>query len=343
MTLGLLAVDNEWVRMRYFLIVFPALVALTHGPGLTALAGVVEIALFSLGADAAGVLTVPQSKWSDLPTVATIMVACVFLAWVRERSSQRLTEMNTVAHTLQQAVLPDLPGRVGPLHVAGAYRTSSNNPANLGGDLFQVVDTPFGTRLIMADVSGHNLETIATTVALLGTFNEAAQHEKSLFGVGDRLNDRMNALNRGRDPWQTAYATAVLAEVDAEGRMELFNYGHPAPILVRTRAAEVRIPITAPLGMQDLTLIPPESISLQLNPDDVLGFYTDGVLESCRLSGSPDSIVDRFEAGVARVGTNPHDILEFERRHLDLSHATVPDDMAALIVRFDGIQPRRSD
>ncbi|MFC4335699.1 PP2C family protein-serine/threonine phosphatase [Salininema proteolyticum] len=331
-----MAFNNDWMRMRYVAVVMPALIALTRGPRATALAGAVVTVVYALGGGAFDVLPL-NSSWADLPTVGAISVLCVFLSWARDQTAKRLADMTSVADTLHRAVLPEIPPRVGPFQVAAAYRTSMNNPGLLGGDLFHISGTPHGTRFLIGDVSGHSLETVATTVNLLSAFSEAARYRPTVQEVGMRLDQRMNLVNKGRDPWMSAFATALVASVSDSGRMELLNFGHPPPLLVRGGETEaVQTAVTAPLGMQDLTLMEPERRTVQLEPGDILFLYTDGILESRRVAGIDTPLEEDFGAVVRRAGGDPQGIVAEGRRTFYRDNLPFADDMAVMVLAYTG-------
>jgi serine phosphatase RsbU (regulator of sigma subunit) len=83
------------------------------------------------------------------------------------------------------------------------------------------------------------------------------------------------------------FVTALLAQIDPEtGKGEIFSCGHPAAMQVTMRdgqlhveALEVRAP-APPLGLMTLGNLSGASEKLDLAPNDLLLFYTDGVTEA---------------------------------------------------------------
>lgn len=83
--------------------------------------------------------------------LATGIAAVV--ASVRQRQAEEIAELSKLAAVAQQAVLRQLGPQVGSLSVAGRY-ISSTATAEIGGDLYEAIDTPYGVRMIIGDVRG---------------------------------------------------------------------------------------------------------------------------------------------------------------------------------------------
>ena len=72
---------------------------------------------------------------------------------IRQRQADRIAELLRLAAVAQQAVLRPLGPQVGSLAVAGRY-ISATAAADIGGDLYEALDTPYGVRIIIGDVRG---------------------------------------------------------------------------------------------------------------------------------------------------------------------------------------------
>lgn len=86
-----------------------------------------------------------------LLVAVSLSAAALLIAAARERREQRLARMTLIAETAQRAILPDLPSAVGDVAFAARY-VSAAEEALVGGDLYEVSATPFGTRAIVGDV-----------------------------------------------------------------------------------------------------------------------------------------------------------------------------------------------
>ncbi|MFE2722447.1 PP2C family protein-serine/threonine phosphatase [Kitasatospora sp. NPDC059327] len=315
-----------------FLLLVAAVVAdLLTGPGTTLspvlavapmLAGATtrsaRVPLFA-GAVATAAVVLLELSNSSLPdsvhltALITVLAATlasaanVVLVSARERE---LTQVRTVAEAAQRALLRPPPERLGPLRVAVRYAAAAAE-ARIGGDLYEVVDTPHGIRILLGDVQGHGLPAVETAADVLGTFREAARTEPDLARVAERLDAALagRAVNE-------RFATAFLLDVERSGgRAGFVNCGHPHPLLRRAgRVTELAPPQHAPpLGLLGLIGGHYRAGGFDPLPGDLLLLYTDGVSEARnaadrfyplarRLAGlpatSPGAVLDALLADV---------------------------------------------
>lgn len=107
--------------------------------------------------------------------------------------------------------------------------------ARIGGDLYALLPTPYGVRLIVGDVRGKGLPAVSTAALVLGVFQEAAYDEPDLLAVVARI-ERSLARNLGTDD----FVTAVVAGYPQAGHLEVVNCGHAPPLLVRASGVSCR-------------------------------------------------------------------------------------------------------
>ncbi|WP_107087915.1 PP2C family protein-serine/threonine phosphatase [Streptomyces sp. XY152] len=252
----------------------PALAAATSRP-----AGVLGVGLLAalLGA---GIGVRRGMAASELAVVLSTLVAVALagtLAGVlRARRERVLAAVRSVAETAQHALLVPVPETVGPFRTAVHYSAAAAE-ARIGGDLYALVPTPYGVRMIVGDVRGKGLPAVGTAALVLGVFREAAHDEPELLDVVSRI-ERSLARNLGDDD----FVTAVVAGYPEPGRLEVVNCGHAPPLLVR--GAEV-VPVdpvrpAPPLGLRALTGESPGLQVVSLDEGDQLLLYTDGVTEA---------------------------------------------------------------
>lgn len=211
-----------------------------------------------------------------LAALVTVTLAGTLASALRERRERVLAAVRSVAETAQHALLAPVPATVGPFQTAVRYSAAAAE-ARIGGDLYALVDTPYGVRTIVGDVRGKGLPAVGTAALVLGVFREAAYDEPDLRDVVARI-ERSLARNLGSDD----FVTAVVAGYPEPGRLEMVNCGHAAPLLIR--GAEV-VPVdplrpAPPLGLRSLS---GDSPCLQVVPfteGDQLLLYTDGVTEA---------------------------------------------------------------
>ncbi|WP_405765467.1 PP2C family protein-serine/threonine phosphatase [Streptomyces sp. NBC_01538] len=253
----------------------PALAATTNGPrgvlGVGLLAGILGAALGARDG-------VPARELAAvLSALAAVALASGLASALRGRRERVLDAVRSVAETAQHALLSPVPATVGPFQVAVRYSAAAAE-ARIGGDLYALIPTPYGVRLIVGDVRGKGLPAVGTAALVLGVFREAAYDEPDLLAVVDRI-ERSLARNLGADD----FVTAVVAGYPRTGQLEVVNCGHAPPLLVRASGALVTVEPThpaPPLGLRALTGHTPDLQVLPFSDGDQLLLYTDGVTEA---------------------------------------------------------------
>ncbi|MFE7277867.1 PP2C family protein-serine/threonine phosphatase [Streptomyces sp. NPDC057623] len=256
------------------LAVGPALAATTNGPR-----GVLWVGL--LAAVLGAILGVRDNAGDRELAVVLAALLAVTLAGslasaLRGRRERVLAAVRSVAEAAQHALLQPVPATVGPFQVAVRYSAAAAE-ARIGGDLYALVSTPYGVRLIVGDVRGKGLPAVGTAALVLGVFREAAYDEPDLLAVVARI-ERSLARNLGSDD----FVTAVVAGYPREGQLEVVNCGHAPPLLVRD---SVVVPVepdrpAPPLGLRTLSGETPALQVLPFSDGDQLLLYTDGVTEA---------------------------------------------------------------
>ncbi|GAA4240290.1 PP2C family protein-serine/threonine phosphatase [Actinomadura meridiana] len=262
---------------------------------------------------------------SIVGVIAASMLASAF----RERRERELADVRTVAEAAQRVLLRPVPRRVGPVRVAVRY-VSAVTHARIGGDLYEVVMTANGVRLIVGDVQGKGLEAVENAAVVLGAFREAAYDEPDLPGVADRIERALARQLTGEQ-----FVTAILAEVQP-GQIQLLNHGHPPPLLLGSDGT-IRVldpPVPAPplgLGLGDLAPGGAEPHAVRLGVDDQILLYTDGVTEARNQQGVFYPLTDRVGDLDA---IDPESMLDLIQKDLvRYVGAPLGDDAAMLLLR----------
>ncbi|MEU1529829.1 PP2C family protein-serine/threonine phosphatase [Streptomyces fagopyri] len=258
-------------------------------------------------------------EFSELAMVATVTVIAIFLNRLIHHRKAQLQSVRDIAAAAQRAVLPRPPERLGPLCFAARYEAAQTD-AQIGGDLYAVVDTPFGVRCVIGDVRGKGMGAVRAVAVCTVTFREAAQQESSLAALVERLERAvaLDARQAGNVSELEGFITGAFVEFPrGGGEFRLVNRGHPAPLLFLGDTVQYIEPGRPglPLGLAALagdpvcvdTVAFPEGASLLL--------YTDGLTEArdetgvfydpaARCTGhrcpGPDAIVDALLADVHR-------------------------------------------
>uniref|UniRef100_UPI0006E356B5 PP2C family protein-serine/threonine phosphatase n=1 Tax=Peterkaempfera griseoplana TaxID=66896 RepID=UPI0006E356B5 len=227
----------------------------------------------------------------ELVSIVVVTVCAAVINRLMARDRLRLRSARDVAEAVQRAVLPPPPPRLGSLSVAARY-TAAEEEAEIGGDLYAVQETPYGVRLMVADVRGKGVGAVAVVTVVLGAFREVADRCDSLPGLARGLERALTRLGQvdGAPDGDERFVTAVVAEISPDHRtLRVVNRGHPPPLLVhggRVRALEPTRP-AVPLGLAALAGEAEAPVdAFELPPASTLVLYTDGVTEARCPDGS---------------------------------------------------------
>jgi hypothetical protein len=263
--------------------------------------------------------------------VGAIMVATAIAAaagTVRAGQAQRLVELSRLASVAQTAVLRPLGPRVGPLAVAGRY-ISASAAADIGGDLYEALDTPYGVRMIIGDVRGKGLDAVRLASIVLGSYRHVAYERADLRAIVADL-DRAVARSVGDED----FVTAALVE-ERGGTLTIVNCGHPAPLLLRR--GEV-IPLEPPASAPPLGFMPVvRPRAERLEPGDRLLLFTDGLAEA-RREGEFFPTTERAWRLLGH-GTVGDGLASLESALLEWVHGRLDDDIALVLMEYEGAQP----
>jgi serine phosphatase RsbU (regulator of sigma subunit) len=291
----------------------PAFAALLLRPALVVLTGCAAMALWYPMASNDMRLG-SFSSFVSLATVVGVTAVGAAISAGRRRRQRELADVRAVAAVAERVLLRPTPSRIGQIQLAATY-VSATQAARIGGDVYDVITTGTGTRLLIGDVQGKGLPAVQTAAVVLGAFREAAYDAPGLPEIAERIE-----ISLRRQAVAGEYVTAVLMEVPADGAtLRILNRGHPPPLLCTGAAARFVEPPEAalPLGLDGLLLpgpVPPPGV-LRLRPGDRLLVYTDGIseardsagnfypLEHCGhllSEGDPQAALERLAADVAR-------------------------------------------
>jgi phosphoserine phosphatase RsbU/P len=218
----------------------------------------------------------PPPGMSGLVNIMGIVLStgiAAAVATIRQRQADRIAQLQRLAAVAQQAVLRPIGPQVGALAVAGRY-ISATAAADIGGDLYEALDTPYGVRIIIGDVRGKGLDAVRLASIVLGSYRHVAYERPDL---GEVVADLDRAVSRSVG--DEDFVTAALVE-ERGGTLTIINCGHPAPLLLRR--GEV-IPLEPPASAPPLGFMPAAIPRVErLEPGDRLLLYTDGLAEARR-------------------------------------------------------------
>lgn len=260
--------------------------------------------------------------------VAAVIVASGIAAAVgavRQRQVERFAALSRLASVAQQAVLRPLGPRVGTLPLAARY-VSASAEADIGGDLYEAIDTTYGVRLLIGDVRGKGLDAVRLASIVLGSYRHVAYERADLRAILSDL-DRAVARSVGLED----FVTAALLE-ERGGTLTVVNCGHPSPLLLR-RGEVIRLDPPAPAP--PLGFMPLARPRIQrLEAGDRILLYTDGLAEA-RRNGEFFPIEERA-AGLLGHGTVTDGLASLESALLEWVNGILDDDIALVLLEYTG-------
>jgi phosphoserine phosphatase RsbU/P len=258
--------------------------------------------------------------------LATAIAAVV--GTLRARQAERVSELARLATVAQAAVLAPLGPQVGLHAVAGRY-ISASAAADIGGDLYEALDTAYGVRMIIGDVRGKGLDAVRLASIVLGSYRHVAYERADLRTIVSDL-DRAVARAVGDED----FVTVAIAE-ERGGTLSIVNCGHPAPMLLRR--GEV-IPLEPPGSAPPLGFMPAVKTRVdRLEPGDRILLYTDGLAEA-RRNGEFFPIGDRAW-GLLGHGTVADGLASLESALTEWVGGKLDDDIALVLMEYAGTTP----
>jgi serine phosphatase RsbU (regulator of sigma subunit) len=243
------------------------------------------------GATGYGVLTLARQAAEGRFTMADLALATELgeHLGVAIRVDRMFRHRSAVAEALQGSLLParlpDVPG----LELSAAY-VPAGEGLEVSGDFYDVFPVQGGWAITVGDVCGKGLQAAAMTAAARHAIRAVAHWNPDPADVLAKVNEVILAGG-----YEDRFVTVKLAYLRWEGdrvTAELASSGHPGPVVVR---ADGRVDVLSGGGLP-LGLFPdaePERETIELGPDDLLFFYSDGVTEA----RSPD--MEYFEDRLA--------------------------------------------
>jgi phosphoserine phosphatase RsbU/P len=246
----------------------------------------------------------------------------------KDRERQRLEREVAIAREIQQALLPKIFGRQPHVQVTGVNQSC----LEVGGDYFDLIELENGrTAFLIADVAGKGLGAALVTAVLQGTF--------SALTLGQEPARVITHINRFlcSHPDVGRPATLFFGILDAGGKLEYVNAGHPLPLLVRRHQVQSVFPAeSCPVGMFENEKF--KTCFSKLEPGDTLVLFTDGISDAA----TPERDRFGFERLESVVAKNAGATLEGLQTAIlgaveeFTRGAPQADDITLLMVRFLG-------
>lgn len=243
----------------------------------------------------------------------------------------RLEQELSMAHDIQENLLPaEMPATTH--YDIAPYWEAAREVAGDFYDAFTLSDGSVGT--VMADVSDKGAPA-ALFMAVARTLLRSHAHAGlTPIETMSRTNDLLlqDAENSGM------FVTMYYSRFDDTGHSQHVNGGHNPPIYYRHKTGTVEL---MPIGGRALGWFPNnpfKEITIQLEPGDVIVYYTDGLTEAENPRAEPYG-EDRLMRVVEQVGNkSSKELMDMILKDVDVFSEGEPpfDDMTMLVVRYNG-------
>ncbi len=262
----------------------------------------------------AGLIVTGMSLVSDLPLV------------------QRRGRSMSLPASMQWDLLPPWSTRVPGALIAGMLEPAYD----IAGDAFDFAVDNHTVNFAIFDGMGHGINSTMLTGLVVGAYRHARRDGVPLPGIHVATDE---ALASGFD--DLSFATGILGALSTStGRLDWTCAGHPRPLLLRGRrvVAELQCEATLPFGLGTGT---PVVSHHNLEPDDMVLLYTDGVTEA-RADGDLFG-VERLTDLVEREAASeqpPDELLRRLVHELLAYHGSgLRDDATLLLVQWTAPRP----
>ena len=277
----------------------------------------------------------PGRLASGMAVLALLAGFAVANSVLRCAAQRRLGQARATARVAQSALLREVPRSVAAAQLASRYLSASAE-AQVGGDLIEVIADDANPRWLVADTRGKGLPAVRLASVAATSFRDAcAQPGLPLTEVA-RAVDLSVTRAAGRED----FVTAVFAELDPAGWIQLVNCGHPPPLRLSTDGELV--PLAPKVFSTPLGLHPDLHVStFSARTGDRLLFFTDGLLEARDRAGRFFRLDQQIEV-LSRPGLQAaaDELLDRLRVH---TRRRLDDDVAILLAELTltdpGLQP----
>ncbi|MGW2522128.1 PP2C family protein-serine/threonine phosphatase [Streptomyces sp. NPDC001617] len=257
----------------------------------------------------------------------------------RIQREHEMLRLRSTAAAMQRHILHPLPLLTDDVLVSGVYEPVQEDRL-VGGDIYDVVATPWGTRVLIGDVQGKGLAAVGAAFAVIGAFREAAYREPTLTALVDALDASVVRHNSYAE--QTGdderFVTALVIGVDAGEEVQVVSCGHIPPQVVHE--GDITTPVLdtgVPLGLAELSDEPATVGWFPFPAGSTLLLTTDGLTETRAADGAFFPVDERLKS---HAHLSPTDLAQalYDDARAFAGHDGQHDDVAVLAVRRS---PRR--
>ena len=235
---------------------------------------------------------------------------------------------------IQWGLLPPLTFASRDISIAAALEPAYE----VAGDTVDYAVDAGIARAAVFDGMGHGLPSAQLASLAVASYRNARRSDRSLSDTAARIHEALIEVFAG-----SAFSTAVLAELDTgTGLLTWINAGHPEPLLLRggQRIKSLHARPTLPLGMHIVgsgRAVEAATGREQLEPDDRVLFYTDGVTEARSPTGAffgEQALTDLLVRNLAAGLPTPETMRRVTHALLDHQQGQLADDATLLLLEW---------
>ncbi|WP_326767559.1 serine/threonine-protein phosphatase [Streptomyces sp. NBC_01591] len=279
-----------------------------------------------------------EAPWLDriLMVLLTLVLgsASVYACHRRISREQETLRLRSTAAAMQRHILRPLPVLTDDVLVDGVYEPVQEDRL-VGGDIYDVVVSPWGTRVLIGDVQGKGLPAVGAAFAVIGAFRATAHREPTLTALVDALDASVvqhnsYAAQTGDDE---RFVTALIVNVDAHEEVQAINCGHVLPqVLQDATVTTPALTSGVPLGLAELAAEPTTVDWFAFPPGATLLLTTDGLTETRAADGAFYPVTESLTQRVSLPSTDLPRALYDDARAF-AGEGDQHDDVAILSVR----------
>jgi serine phosphatase RsbU (regulator of sigma subunit) len=231
---------------------------------------------------------------------------------------------------MQWDLLPPLSARTAGALIAGVLEPAYD----IAGDAFDYAVNGGDLHFAVFDGMGHGIGSTLLTGLAVGAYRHSRRDGAPVAGIHAAIDA---ALAGYYD--DLSFATGIIGRLAAgSGRLEWSCAGHPRPLLLRGRkvVAELSCETTLPFGLGEGAPVPGVE---QLERDDVVLLYTDGVVEARTPDGELfglERLADLLEREAASGQSAEEVLRRLVRAVLEHQAGGLRDDATLLLVQWAG-------
>jgi len=260
----------------------------------------------------AGLLVASAARVSDIP-------------YVRRRGRAM-----SMPAGMQWDLLPPQSARTAGALIAGVLEPAYD----IAGDAFDYAVNGLELDFAIFDGLGHGISSTLLTGLAVGAYRHARRDGAPVARMHAAIETALAGYYN-----DCSFATGIIARLaTASGRLEWSCAGHPRPLLLRGRkvVGELSCEAVLPFGLGDSA---PEPTIEELEPEDVVLLYTDGVTEARTPDGEQfglDRLADLLEREAASGRTAEELLRRLVKSVLFHQAGGLRDDATLLLVQWTG-------